>query len=97
MKAYIKLAMFMLLLVNISIAQTTSISDQNFEQSLINLNIDSDGIVNGQVLTADIENIIELNFTNLFPGQITDFTGIQDFSALEIIILLSVTVVLSGD
>ncbi|MGE4347393.1 MAG: T9SS C-terminal target domain-containing protein, partial [Flavobacteriaceae bacterium] len=41
-------------------SQITYIPDQGFEQTLISLNIDSDGIVNGQVLTSDIENITEL-------------------------------------
>jgi hypothetical protein len=91
------LTLFIVLFANTSIAQTTAIPDQNFEQALIDLNIDSDGVVNGQVLTADIENIIELDFTDLFPGQITDFTGIQNFTALEVLNLFTGTVVLSED
>ncbi len=72
-------------------AQTTTILDQNFEQALIDLNIDSDATINGQVLTADIENLVELNFSSLdaidfqYLSPITDFTGIEDFTALEII------------
>ena len=41
-------------------AQFTSIPDTGFEQALIDLNIDSDGVVDGQVLIADIENVTEL-------------------------------------
>jgi len=65
--------------------QYTIIPDQGFEQALISLNIDSDGIVNGQVFTSDIENVTELNLDALswsFP-QIYDLTGIQDFVLLE--------------
>jgi len=46
------------------------------------LDLDSDGVINGQILTADIENIIELNVG--FKG-IEDLTGIEDFSSLEIL------------
>ncbi|MBD45483.1 MAG: hypothetical protein CMC65_09775 [Flavobacteriaceae bacterium] len=61
-------------------AQTTSIPDTNFEQELIDLGIDSDGIVNGQVLTSDIDTVITLNLFNIF---IQDLTGIEGFTALE--------------
>lgn len=40
-------------------AQVTLIPDPVFEQLLINLNIDSDGIVNGQLLTSDAQNITQ--------------------------------------
>ncbi len=61
-------------------AQVTLIPDQNFEQSLIDQNIDSDGTINGQVLTSDINTINNLNFGfNL----ITNLTGLQDFAQLQ--------------
>ncbi len=63
-------------------AQFTYIPDSNFEQALINRGIDSDGIVNGQVLTSDIETITYLEVVEEF---ISDFTGIQDFAALEML------------
>ncbi|MGB2087925.1 MAG: T9SS type A sorting domain-containing protein, partial [Psychroflexus salarius] len=72
-------------------AQTTAIVDQNFEQALIDLNIDSDATINGQVLTADIENLVVLDFSSLnaidfqYLTPITDFTGIEDFVSLEVI------------
>jgi hypothetical protein len=76
----------LLFIINISIAQTTAIPDQNFEQSLIDLGIDSDNTVNGQVLTADIENIVVLDFGNLSSFEtIIDLTGIEDFAALEVL------------
>jgi len=71
------------------IAQTTNIPDENFEQALIDLGIDSDGIVNGQVLTTDIENVTELDLS-VDPFNEPDYfdldiTGISDFTALEIL------------
>lgn len=63
-------------------AQITYIPDQGFEQALIDLEIDSDGIINGQVLTSDVNNITELSINNWGP-YIYDLTGIQDFSSLE--------------
>ena len=61
-------------------AQITYIPDPLFEQELIAQNIDSDGIVNGQILTSDIENITELYIEG---SSMTDITGIQDFVSLE--------------
>ena len=76
----------LLFFINISVAQTTAIPDENFEQALIDLNIDSDNTVNGQVLTADIDNVVELDFENVpNNGTINDLTGIQDFTVLEIL------------
>ena len=69
-----------LLFVFISYSQTPIIPDTNFEQALIDLEIDSDGIINGQVLTSDIDTVITLNLFNIF---IQDLTGIEDFTALE--------------
>ena len=54
----------------------TIIPDPNFEQALIDLGIDSDGIINNAVYTSEIENITELNVYN---KNITDLTGIEDF------------------
>ncbi len=66
----------------ISFAQTTSIPDPIFEEALIDLGIDSDGIINGLVLTSDIETIINLNLDH---RGIEDLTGLEDFAALEIL------------
>ena len=65
-----------------SFAQITQIPDPNFEQALIDLGIDSDGIINGQVLTSDVETVISLNLNH---KGIDDITGIEDFAALEIL------------
>jgi hypothetical protein len=97
------LSLLLVLLVNTATAQTTAIPDPNFEQALIELNIDSDGLVNGQVLTADVENIVELDFSNLYDsffyngGIINDFTGIENFTALEILNLTNLTVLLQEE
>ena len=63
-------------------AQTTSIPDQNFEQILIDEGIDSDGVVNGQVLTSDISSV-----TTLDLQTVNDLTGLQNFGFLEELIL----------
>jgi len=70
----------LLLLFVVSANAQTLIPDVNFEQALIDLNIDSDGVINGQVATSDINTItyLGLSFEN-----ISDFTGIEDFTALE--------------
>ncbi|MAP54498.1 T9SS type A sorting domain-containing protein [Altibacter sp.] len=70
------------LVPNTLLAQTTNIPDTNFEQALIDLGIDSDGIVNGQVLTSDIDMVITLD---LSLKGISDITGIHDFAALEML------------
>ncbi|TXK77242.1 T9SS type A sorting domain-containing protein [Mesonia sp. K4-1] len=72
-----------LLLINLFIglkitAQTTSIPDQNFEQHLIDEGIDSDGTINGQVLTSDIVSVLVLDLY-----MVNDLTGLEDFTALE--------------
>lgn len=61
-------------------AQYTSIPDTNFEQALIDLGIDSEGILDGQVLTVDIASITGLNVVG---RNIEDMTGIKAFTALE--------------
>ncbi|AFL80921.1 hypothetical protein Aeqsu_1428 [Aequorivita sublithincola DSM 14238] len=64
----------------ISYARITIIPDPNFEQALIDLGIDSDGIRNGQVLTNDIETLISLDVRY---KNISNLTGIEDFADLE--------------
>jgi len=60
--------------------QTTIIPDANFEQALIDLGIDSDGIINQSVATADISGIKTLNVEN---KEISDLTGIEQFTSIE--------------
>jgi hypothetical protein len=86
MKQLSTLIILFFLSTHLLFAQVTSLPDENFEQALIDLAIDTDGVINGQVLTADIENIIELNFSELNATYFIDeFTGIEDFTQLEIL------------
>lgn len=71
---------FALFIVSTLQAQTTAIPDTNFEQALIDFGIDSDGQLNGEVLTTDIIGITRLELT--YKG-IEDLTGIEDFVGLE--------------
>ncbi|MDD7915400.1 T9SS type A sorting domain-containing protein [Polaribacter ponticola] len=71
---------FTLLITAHFLAQTTSIPDVNFERYLIQANIDSDGVINGEVLTADIVNITRVSFST--SDAVHDITGLQDFAAL---------------
>ena len=66
---------------NVFLSTTTApnaihIPDANFEQYLIDENIDSDGIINQQVLKTDIENITQLNIND---KSIADLKGIEGF------------------
>ncbi|TVZ56290.1 putative secreted protein (Por secretion system target) [Lutibacter sp. Hel_I_33_5] len=67
-------------ITNDPIIETTKIPDANFEQYLIDANIDSDQTLNGRVPTSDIENISELS---PIAKGISDLTGIQDFKSLK--------------
>lgn len=57
----------------------TAIPDTNFEQYLIDQNIDSENVLDGKILTTDIEAIETLDIRS---KTIADLTGIQDFTAL---------------
>ncbi|MFP2997978.1 hypothetical protein ABN763_18850, partial [Spongiivirga sp. MCCC 1A20706] len=59
--------------------QITLIPDANFEQELITQGIDSDNTVNGQVFTADIASVTNLDVSN---KNISDLTGIEDFTSM---------------
>jgi hypothetical protein len=66
-------------------AQTVSVPDPIFEQLLIDKEIDTDGIINGQMATADGSAITSLiityeDYNNQF---INDLTGIEAFTNLE--------------
>lgn len=62
-------------------AQTTAIPDANFEQALINLGLDV--VLDGQVLTANIDTVKILNLNSL---GISNMTGIEDFTSIETLI-----------
>lgn len=60
----------------------TSIPDPNFEQALIGLGIDSDGIINGQMFTADASGVTSLNVNS---KSISDLSGLEAFTELIIL------------
>jgi hypothetical protein len=57
----------------------TLIPDPNFEQALIELRIDTNLTIDGQVLTAAISELTSLGVSS---RGISDLTGIEDFGAL---------------
>lgn len=76
-------------------SQITYIPDPLFEQELIAQNIDSDGIVNGQILTSDALAVTSLTlyYVGSNIGQhINDLTGLEDFINLESLIVNGTTV-----
>ncbi|MBL4663443.1 MAG: hypothetical protein JKY22_07805 [Flavobacteriaceae bacterium] len=73
---------FMCLVATTSHAQFTQIPDPNFEDFLESNGM-GDGVSNnGQVLTANIENVTGIGPIGM---GIQDLTGIEDFAALEIL------------
>lgn len=74
------LVVFFLLSISLN-AQTTFVPDDIFEQALIDMGYDNPPLDN-YVPTANIENITVLTLSSL---GISDLTGIEDFSALEIL------------
>ena len=71
---------FPLFCLNSLIAQTTFVPDQVFEQYLIDNSFDSDGIINGEVLTSDISGITILDIK---AYNIENFEGLQSFVSLK--------------
>ncbi len=65
-------------------AQTTAIPDSNFEQALIDLGIDSNGL-NGNILNADAEAVT--GAIDVGGKNITDLTGIEAFTSITRLIL----------
>jgi len=68
-------------------AQITLIPDPKFEQFLIDKGIDTDGIINGQMLTADALAVTKLEIKsenwNNYEDFITDVTGLEAFVNLD--------------
>ena len=62
---------------NMPVFAMTAIPDANFEQALVDLNIDDE--VDGFVRTSNIDDIENLDIED---KGIADLTGIQDFTAL---------------
>ncbi|WP_299557465.1 T9SS type A sorting domain-containing protein [Seonamhaeicola sp.] len=80
MKNNIAFILFMLQFITLG-AQTTPVPDPVFENKLIALGIDSNGIT-GNILNEDAEGVINLNVTN---SSITDLSGIEAFVDLEML------------
>lgn len=69
-------------------AQVTYIPDSQFEQALINLGIDSDDTINGQILTSDAEavypTLLLFGPSNLsYSDEVLDLTGINAFTNVD--------------
>lgn len=71
-----------------AIGQYTQIPNPYFEQALIDLGIDSEGVLDGQVLTSDIENVEELSLYNIYYSRLR---GLEDFTSLKSLELYSCT------
>ena len=71
-------------IMQISYAQITDIPDSDFEQRLIDLGLDD--VIDGQVLTANINTVTSftINSSGYNPSNLS---GIEDFSALETLIV----------
>ena len=65
----------------LTFAQYTAIPDSNFEQALITFGYDSEGTLDGQILTADA---VGATGSLAFAGQnISDITGIEAFTNID--------------
>ena len=64
----------------VTLRSSTLISSPSFEQALIDIGIDSDGILNGTILTDDISKI---TYLPLFDRNISDLSGLENFSGLK--------------
>ncbi|QTE21612.1 leucine-rich repeat domain-containing protein [Polaribacter cellanae] len=81
MKTKLLIALLFVSIQIISAQSTTSIPDENFEKFLIKRGIDSDGTVNGKVLTSDI---IDVTFLSIgIVDNVRDLTGLGSFTALK--------------
>lgn len=60
------------------------IPDMFFEQYLVNLGYDTDGVVNGEIATSDALTVEEINFLENYSGPVNDLTGLNDFINLEV-------------
>lgn len=60
-----------------------TIPDTNFEEKLIALGIDSDGIVNQKVLKTDVETVDRLDLNNTSPNVILSLKGVKAFVNLK--------------
>ncbi len=80
MKHTIIMTIFFFVIIKVQ-SQTTPVPDPVFENKLISLGIDSNGLT-GNILNADAEGVINLNVTN---SSIEDLSGIEAFVDLEML------------
>ena len=92
---YIIAVILVIIFYHKSVAQVTSIPDPAFEQVLLDLGIDSDQLLNGQILTSDALNVTNLiispSSVSNYPyppagsndGFIHDLSGIEAFENLQ--------------
>lgn len=66
--------------LNYSIKSAVIIPDPNFEQALIDLGIDKDGVINASISRSDAEAVTELNINS---KNINSLEGIQAFTNLS--------------
>ncbi|MFP4846177.1 T9SS type A sorting domain-containing protein [Winogradskyella sp. PE311] len=74
-----RLFCFAVIFISYGYSQNTFVPDDNFEQRLIQLGYDT-GPLDDYVLTSNIDGITNLNLLN---QNISDLTGIEDFSSLQ--------------
>lgn len=75
----LSLVLLCTILSMISYSQTIEIPDQNFEKTLIELEIDSDNIVNGKILISDA---LKVTFLDVSGKKIKSLKGIEGFTSL---------------
>lgn len=82
------LTFLFLLAASFASAQYTEIPDSNFEQRLIDQGVDSEGILDGRILTSDAATTETLILDSTFlPNalKITNLTGIEAFTVLRVL------------
>lgn len=80
MKIKLLFFVFFSFLVKTVFSQTTAIPDANFEQALIDLGYDTNGL-NGNILNSDAESVYSLSVSN---KNISNLTGIEAFKNLQV-------------
>ena len=76
MKKTLSLLVLCCIFLTPAFAQYTAIPDANFEQALIDFGVDSEGTLDGQMLTSDATSQTTLTIIN---RNVSDFTGIEAF------------------
>ena len=86
-----KIITFLLICPFTMMGQIINIPDINFETILVYQGIDSDGIVNGQILTEDALNVTSLNLndnTPIITFPILSLQGLQEFINLQNLVII---------